>query len=152
MRQKILSLFLALVAIGCIGYGITGFYAIDYQGDYCDSDSDCSTGVCCYFYGESNGVCDYEQNCDSIELLSLETSNLMMSYSPEVVQEEVEEEVDRSYIAMVLGALILLIVLVVAYVEWKHEKHGVSSRLGHVHHKKLNKVVNRKLKKLVKKK
>ena len=65
MRQKILSLFLALVAIGCIGYGITGFYAIDYQGDYCDSDSDCSTGVCCYFYGESNRVCDYEQNCDS---------------------------------------------------------------------------------------
>jgi hypothetical protein len=152
MKEKLLSLFLALVAVSCLGYGITGFYAIDYSGDYCDSDSDCSVGVCCPFYGESNGVCDYEQNCDAIEMLSLETSGVMMSYSPEIVQEEVSEEVDRSYVAVILGAIILLIVLVVSYVEWKHEKHGVGSRLGHVHHKKLNKAVNRKLKKIVKKK
>ena len=147
MYQKVLSLILVFAALFCLGYGVTGFATLDFNAEYCDSNSDCTTGVCCYFYGDNAGICDLEENCDAISSVTMEAGS-QLSLAPEVVQEQVKDEASRSYIAIILGLLILFLIIVVAYVEWKHEKHGLESRLGRVHKKVVeDKVVKKKVSK-----
>ena len=114
MYQKTLTLLLAFVALFFFAYGITGFYTLDSSShSSCVKESDCSYSVCCPVYGKESGVCAQEFECDSIYFDSQES-----------VQEApgIEKTVERSYIAVSLGIILLLILVIVGYLEWKAEK------------------------------
>jgi len=127
MYQKSLTLFLALVAVSFLGYGITGFYTLELSQPVCQDDSDCTYSVCCELYGQSYGVCDQEDQCAGIYLASRaaavdvkETQSApILQQAPEV---DIQEQASQSYIALALGIFILFVIGVISYVEWKQHK------------------------------
>ena len=117
MYQKTLTLILAFAMLFSIGYGVTGFYTLDSES-LCVEESDCSYSVCCPLSGKEYGVCGQESECSQIYLDSQSSSGAVMSAQKAPLQENVE----RSYIAVSLGILLLLIFAIVGYLEWKQEK------------------------------
>jgi len=117
MYQKTLTLILAFAMLFSIGYGVTGFYTLDSES-LCVEESDCSYSVCCPLSGKEYGVCGQESECSQIYLDSQSSSGAVMSAQKAPLQENVE----RSYIAVSLGILLLLILAIVGYLEWKQEK------------------------------
>ncbi len=117
MYQKTLTLILAFAMLFSIGYGVTGFYTLDSES-LCVEESDCSYSVCCPLSGKEYGVCEQESECSQIYLDSQSSSGAVMSAQKAPLQENVE----RSYIAVSLGILLLLILAIVGYLEWKQEK------------------------------
>src|SRR3989338_756872 len=111
MYQKTLTLILAFAMLFSIGYGVTGFYTLDSES-LCVEESDCSYSVCCPLSGKEYGVCEQESEC------SQSSSGAVLSAQKAPLQENVE----RSYIAVSLGILLLLILAIVGYLEWKQEK------------------------------
>lgn len=120
MYQKTLTLILAFVMLFFIGYGVTGFYTLDSQS-LCVEDSDCSYSVCCPLYEKEYGVCGQESECQQVYLDSQTSSGAVISAQSAPV---IEETVERSYIAVSLGIILLLILAIVGYLEWKQEKKG----------------------------
>ncbi|MSR86345.1 hypothetical protein EXS74_03035 [Candidatus Woesearchaeota archaeon] len=115
MFQKTLTLILAFATLFFLGYGITGFYAIDpSEHSLCIEDSDCSYSVCCPLTGKDYGICGQESECAS--LLSQGSS---MEQAPSI-----GEVAERSYIAVALGLVLLMFLAIVGYLEWKTEKEG----------------------------
>lgn len=125
MYQKTLTLILAFAMLFSIGYGITGFYSLEPES-LCVEDSDCSYSVCCPMYGKNYGVCGQESNCAQVYMDSRESSGAVMSMQNAPV---VEEAVERSYIAVSLGILLLLILAIVGYLEWKQEKFSKKKKI-----------------------
>ncbi|MFH1972522.1 MAG: hypothetical protein ABIJ18_03540 [archaeon] len=120
MREKLMTILIALTAIFLLGHGITGFYLMDYSQTTCLTDSDCSD-TCCPVYGESYGLCDSEGNCDSIYAATKEVSSSQSYLSPTQIKTEARAaSVEKNYIAVALGVFLAFIVLIVAYVERKH--------------------------------
>ncbi|HIH15405.1 MAG: hypothetical protein QT08_C0017G0024 [archaeon GW2011_AR17] len=117
MYQKTLTLILAFAMLFSIGYGVTGFYTLDSES-LCVEESDCSYSVCCPLSGKEYGVCEQESECSQIYLDSQSSSGAVLSAQKAPLQENVE----RSYIAVSLGILLLLILAIVGYLEWKQEK------------------------------
>lgn len=115
MYQKTLTLVLAIAALFCMSYGITGFATIDGY-DACVQDSGCKYSVCCPIYDKDYGVCAQQTECSQIYFDS------MNDVQKPMMTPEVGEQAERSYIAVVLGILILLILAIVGYFEWKHER------------------------------
>ena len=120
MYQKILTLILAFSALFFVSYGITGFYVLDMES-ICVEDSDCSYSVCCPLYEEEYGRCGQELDCSQIYLDSRQYTGAVMSAQQAPI---IEKDVERSYIAVSLGILLLLILAIVGYLEWKKEKHS----------------------------
>ena len=113
MFQKTLTLVLAFATLFFLGYGITGFYAIDpSEHSLCIEDSDCSYSVCCPLSGKDYGVCGQESECASF--YSQESG---MQQAPSIA-----EVAERSYIAVALGVVLLMVLAIVGYLEWKQEK------------------------------
>lgn len=115
MYQKTLTLILAFATVFFLGYGITGFYALDPSShSMCVEDSDCAYAVCCPVADKNYGVCGQESEC----------STLYADSQSSVVQQapDLQASAERSYIAVSLGVLLLLILAIVGYLEWKHEK------------------------------
>src|SRR3989344_3198789 len=116
MYQKTLTLILAFAMLFSIGYGVTGFYTLDSES-LCVEESDCSYSVCCPLSGKEYGVCEQESECSQIYLDSQSSSGAVLSAQKAPLQENVE----RSCIAVSLGILLLLILAIVGYLEWKQE-------------------------------
>ncbi len=126
MYQKTLALILGFSALFFLGYGITGFYVLDSSlQSVCIEDSDCSYAVCCPLADKEYGVCGQQTDCSQIYLDSRQGSGAMMSAQQ---APAVEEDVERSYIAVSLGILLLLILAIVGYLEWKQEKNPSKKR------------------------
>ncbi len=113
MYQKTLTLILAIAALFSVGFGITGFATLD-DSQICLQDNDCHYSVCCPLQEKDYGVCSQESECSEIYFNSAEKSAMM---SPEI-----GEQAERSYIAVVLGIIILMILAIVGYFEWKQER------------------------------
>jgi len=66
----VLQIFALLAVIAFLGDNITGYFAktVSYE-DICTSDSDCASGKVCCIIEEGLGLCDYEQNCQSVTFL-----------------------------------------------------------------------------------
>jgi hypothetical protein len=114
MFQKTLTLILALGSLFFIGYGITGFATMG-SHSLCIEDLDCQYSVCCPVHDSEYGVCAQKADC----------SGLYFEYEDGNVKEaapSVSETAERSYIAVVLGVIILMILAIVGYFEWKSEK------------------------------
>ncbi|MDP3728280.1 MAG: hypothetical protein Q8R18_02385 [bacterium] len=118
MYQKTLTLILAFAMLFSIGYGVTGFYALDSQS-LCVEDNDCSYSVCCPLYDKDYGMCGQEADCTQIYIDSKSSSGAVISTQN---APAIQETVERSYIAVSLGILLLLILSIVGYLEWKNEK------------------------------
>tara|TARA_Y100000310_G_C20305211_1_gene633630 strand:- start:162 stop:563 length:402 start_codon:yes stop_codon:yes gene_type:complete len=120
MYQKAISLFLAMVALGLVSYGFTGFYALNDTQLFCSEDSDCVYSVCCPIYGESYGICDQEETCDEI----YEAGRTAEEVTDNIAQQaaSVEEQASQSYIAISLGIILLLIIAIVSFVESKQHR------------------------------
>jgi len=120
MREKLLTILIALTAIFLLGHGITGFYLMDYSQTTCLADSDCDD-TCCPVYGEEYGLCDTDNNCDSIYAATKEVSSSQSYLSPTQVKTEARAtSLEKNYIAVALGIFLAFIVLVVAYLERKN--------------------------------
>jgi len=113
MFQKTLTLILALASLFFIGYGVTGFATIS-ENALCQDDLDCQYSVCCPIHESEYGVCAQQADC----------SRLYFDYKESGLQAapDVSDTAERSYIAVVLGVVILMILAIVGYFEWKHEK------------------------------
>lgn len=116
MYQKTLTLILAFATLFFLGYGITGFYALDPSThSVCVEDSDCSYSVCCPLSEKSYGVCGQASEC-----VSLSSGEKVSSAEAPTLEASAE----RSYIAVSLGVVLLMILAIVGYLEWKAEKEG----------------------------
>ena len=116
MYQKTLTLILAFATLFFLGYGMTGFYELDPSThSACIEDSDCSYSVCCSISGKNYGVCGQESECAS--LTSSEQARAAQAPG-------LEASAERSYIAVSLGVVLLMILAIVGYLEWKTEKEG----------------------------
>lgn len=125
MYQKTLALILGFSALFFLGYGITGFYALDTSTQsVCIEDSDCSYSLCCPLSNKEYGVCGQESECSQIYLDSRSSGSVMSAQQAPAIQEDVE----RSYIAVSLGILLLLILAIVGYLEWKQEKNPLKRK------------------------
>lgn len=114
MFQKTLTIVLAFTALFCFGYGITGFAGLD-SSSLCLDDLDCEYSACCPLHDSDYGVCAQKAEC----------SRLYFDSKDNVAQApEVSDLAERSYIAVVVGVIILMILAIVGYFEWKHEKKG----------------------------
>lgn len=118
MYQKGLTVFLAIVALFSISYGITGFAVI--EPELCQVDSDCQYAVCCPLQGKGYGVCDQEDACAEV----YSTSKDEILEAPAIT----EEQASRSYLAVMLGILILFILGIIGYYEWQHEHHPLRKK------------------------
>ena len=114
MMHKTATLILALAAIFFMGYGITGFVVID-SGSMCTEDLDCQYSECCPLFEQDYGVCAAQTQCDEIYFSSMEDETIFRA-------PDVGSEIERNYIAVALGVIMLMILLIVGYFEWKHEK------------------------------
>ena len=114
MMQKVATLILALAAIFCFGYGITGFSVID-SNSMCTEDIDCQYSKCCPLFEQDYGVCAVESKCEELYFSSISDSSIYRA-------PDVGQEIERNYIAVVLGVIMLMILVIVGYFEWKHEK------------------------------
>jgi len=114
MMHKTATLILALAAIFFMGYGITGFVVID-SGSMCTEDLDCQYSECCPLFEQDYGVCAVQTQCDEIYFSSMEDETIFRA-------PDVGSEIERNYIAVALGVIMLMILLIVGYFEWKHEK------------------------------
>ena len=114
MMQKTATLILALAVIFFMGYGITGFAVID-SGSMCIEDLDCQYSECCPLFEQDYGVCAAQTQCDEIYFSSMEDETIFRA-------PDVGSEIERNYIAVALGVIMLMILLIVGYFEWKHEK------------------------------
>ena len=114
MMHKTATLILALAAIFFMGYGITGFAVID-SGSMCIEDLDCQYSECCPLFEQDYGVCAAQTQCDEIYFSSMEDETIFRA-------PDVGSEIERNYIAVALGVIMLMILLIVGYFEWKHEK------------------------------
>ena len=114
MMQKTATLILALAVIFFMGYGITGFVVID-SGSMCTEDLDCQYSECCPLFEQDYGVCAAQTQCDEIYFSSMEDETIFRA-------PDVGSEIERNYIAVALGVIMLMILLIVGYFEWKHEK------------------------------
>jgi len=114
MMQKTATLILALAVIFFMGYGITGFVVID-SGSMCTEDLDCQYSECCPLFEQDYGVCAAQIQCDEIYFSSMEDETIFRA-------PDVGSEIERNYIAVALGVIMLMILLIVGYFEWKHEK------------------------------
>ena len=114
MMQKTATLILALAVIFFMGYGITGFVVID-SGSMCTEDLDCQFSECCPLFEQDYGVCAAQIQCDEIYFSSMEDETIFRA-------PDVGSEIERNYIAVALGVIMLMILLIVGYFEWKHEK------------------------------
>ena len=114
MYQKTVTIFLALVAVLSLGYGITGFATIS-QGSLCAEDDDCTYAVCCPLAGKDYGSCAQEDQC--AEVYQMSRNGGVVAEGPARVEQATE-----SYVAFVVGVLLLVIIAVVGYVEWHHER------------------------------
>ena len=113
MYQKTLTLILAFATLFFLGYGITGFYTIDPAShSLCIEESDCSYSVCCPLSGKDYGICGQESEC-----AALNDEGTVLQQAPSL-----GEVAERSYIAVALGILLLMILAIVGYLEWKQEK------------------------------
>ena len=122
MYQKTLSLFIALVALLCIGYGTTGFYLMDFDGAICAADSECTEGSCCDV--GDYGVCSLD--CEAIENAVVESSGQISSWEDTEYYSNTRDvtwdAISQNYIAISLGIILLLIIMIIAYIEYKEEK------------------------------
>ncbi len=122
MYQKTLSLFIALVALLCIGYGTTGFYLMDFDGAICVSDSECTEGSCCDV--GDYGVCALD--CEAIENAVVESTGQISSWEDgeyySNTRDVTLDAISQNYIAICLGIILLMIILIIAYIEYKEEK------------------------------
>ena len=115
-----LTLILAFAILFFVGYGITGFYALDPSShSSCVEDSDCSYSVCCPLDGKDYGICGQESECEGL------TSVDSLERAPRVANAA-----ERSYIAIALGVLLLLILAIVGYLEWKTERKAKKRRVS----------------------
>ena len=118
MYQKTLSVALMLVALAFLGSGFPGFATIDSTSFQCMDNSDCVYSVCCALAGQDTGVCAQLDECADIYAESAKgTEKTHMQRTATL-----EEEVERNYIAVVLGIILLLIIAIVSYVEWHQQK------------------------------
>lgn len=123
MYGKILTVFLALVAVSFIGYGVTGFYTLDLVQPACQDDSDCRYSVCCEVYGQSYGVCDQQENCDGIYFATrAAATQVKETQSTPLQAPDIGAQASQSYVALALGLFILFVIAVISYVEWKQHK------------------------------
>jgi len=112
--EKTATLILALAAIFFVGYGITGFAVINSNG-MCTEDLDCQYSGCCPLYEQDYGVCAAATQCDEIYFSSINDQTMFKA-------PDVGSEIEKNYIAVALGVIMLMILLIVGYFEWKHEK------------------------------
>lgn len=120
MYQKILALILGFAALFFVGYGITGFYMLDTSShSICFEDRDCSYAVCCPLSEKEYGVCGQESECSQLYMDSRTSSGAVLQQAPTL-----QEDVERSYIAVSLGILLLIILAIVGYLEWREEKQS----------------------------
>ena len=110
---SILLIFLFLISLLFIGYGVTGFYLLDWQQSYCSQDKDCNPDlVCCKFYEEDSGVCDSKGNCKAIYDLTKEEKQQRTATA--LVTREIDKEFPLRYWSyeniafLVLGVIILI--------------------------------------------
>jgi len=117
MREKIFTLVLAVAALLSFSYGITGFATLDDSSGQCILDSDCTYSVCCPLYGTDTGTCAQQSQCAQIYFDSKgDTGNVVSAQAPEV-----QASTERSYIAVSVGVLLLLILAIIGYLEWKQQ-------------------------------
>jgi hypothetical protein len=146
MYEKTLSIILTLVAFSFIGSGITGFYSLDFEQPVCIEDDDCSYSVCCPVYDQEWGVCDQEDQCAGIYLASQAAEQVQKTSEDSVLAAapDLDEQVTQSYVAVALGLIILLIIGVVSYVEWKQHAVAPALRKKKASKKKVKKKVSKK--------
>ncbi len=129
IMRKVASLIIGCIALFCVGYGITGFATLDTQS-MCTEDIDCQYSMCCPLYEQDYGICAAESQCEELYFSSMDDDSIYKA-------PDVGAEIERNYIAVALGVIMLMILVIVGYFEWKHE-------LGQ---KKVKKKVKRKSKK-----
>jgi len=130
--KKWIVLLLFLSGAFFLGRGITGLYLMDFEQQPCVEDSDCSgVEVCCKFYHEDYGVCDFEENCAAIEsvtreeLQTTEFSSEEQNQKISVTQRKLMSALKTHYEkpqkqsqvhSVFVGAVLLLFALIVFYV------------------------------------
>lgn len=91
--------------------GITGM-ATGLVSPLCTADTECSEGtVCCMLEGQSAGVCDFEDNCDSIAGLD----------SKEVLYESPKTVSTWFFYTPLLALFIMVIVMIVVFFKTRKE-------------------------------
>lgn len=124
-------MFLALVALICIGYGTTGFYVMDYSFPICAIDADCEAGVCCDV--GDHGLCAEQSECAGLENTVSESTAQISSWEDGEFEENLRDAAWDDYsnnaVAIILGAVILLIIIMVAVVEYDVERKAKKKKL-----------------------
>ena len=101
--------------------GITGMYLYDAE-DVCSFNTECLLPkVCCHFYEESSGVCDYQSSCGGVYLASkqekskLSYGDLNLEQKKEITFKiEQPKKVRENSPLVILG--LLMLILAVLYV------------------------------------
>jgi hypothetical protein len=81
----------------------------------CKEDIDCEYSKCCPVFQQDYGMCAAESQCDEIYLSSKVDSSVYRA-------PDIASNIERNYIAVALGVIMLMILGIVGYLEWMHEK------------------------------
>ena len=71
--RKVLPIILLIIGLFFLGRGITGMYILDFEQPSCSMETDCQGyNVCCNFYEEDYGICNFEDQCSAITEITRE--------------------------------------------------------------------------------
>lgn len=110
--------------------GITGMYTFDTKEDICQYNTQCLLPkVCCKFYQEDSGICDYQDYCNGI-YLATKQEKLQLTAGMPLTQEQIEEiafEIEKpkkvkENSPLIIIGLILLILATMYLVDRMHKK------------------------------
>lgn len=123
-----LLLILVVFGVFFIGQGITGFYLLDFEQTSCVTDDDCGPKVCCMFFEEDYGVCDFEEKCTAIERVTMEEKQKISELDMDEINIEntearltqaanLETPKKTDSQSIIIGVVLLLFSLIAYYTE-----------------------------------
>lgn len=98
--------------------GMTGMYMFDSREDLCSYNTECLLPkVCCQFYQEEKGVCDWQDNCNGVYLVTKQ-EKLQLTAGQQLTQEQIEQiafeieqpkKVKENSPLIIIGLLLLIL-------------------------------------------
>ena len=118
-EMKIIGIILLFIfAFLFLKEGLTGMYMFNVEEDICHYNTECLLPkVCCKFYQEDSGICNWQDNCDVIysktkqEKLQLTAGEPLTQKQIEQIAFEVEQpqKIRESSPLIVIGLILLIL-------------------------------------------
>ncbi len=133
MKKEVRIITVALLFIFAALFlkeGITGMYMFDTKEDLCQHNTQCLLPkVCCKFYQEDTGICDYQSSCNGIYLVTKQ-EKLQLTAGKPLTQSQIEQiafEIEKpkkvkENSPLIMIGLMLLIVATMYLVDRMHKK------------------------------